>query len=419
MNDSRPGFRQAFESLAYADYRRFAVALLLTQMGAQIVQIAILWQVYQLTGSPLLLGLTGLARAIPHIVLSLIGGVIADRVNRIRLIQVGQVTNAALTLALAALTIAGWVEVWHLYVATSLNAAFTALTQPARTALIPRLVPPRTLVNAVALNATIQQIAQIVGPALAGGMIGAADLGPTYLVNGAAYLLGVVALAGIRTPALSPATEESPWQSLLEGLEFVRDRPVIVSLLGLDLSQTIFGGYRVLLPLIADQVLGVGPEGYGLLSAAPGVGSVLGATAILSLGDMRYKGIYTICGVLGNCVALVLLAVSPWFVLSLVASALLGVTNSVQMVPRNSAILAITPDALRGRVESFRSMLAGGGPPLGYTLAGAVAAALGAPMALALGAAACAVTVLGIAVTRHELRDPNLGSFSPEPVGVE
>jgi MFS family permease len=385
--------------------------LLLTSMGAQLVQTAILWQVYELTGSALLLGLTGLARALPHMVLSLVGGVIADRWNRVRLIQAGQLTNALLVLALAALTIMGTVEVWHLYVVTFLNSAFTALTNPARTALIPNLIPQGNLVNAIALNATIGQVSQIVGPALGGIAISAFDLGPTYLVNGTWYLLSMAVITGIRTPATPPATSDSPWRSFLEGLAFVRGKPVIVSLLALDMGETIFGSYRALLPIFAE-LLGAGATGYGLLSAAPGVGSLGGAALILALGDMRYKGLYTVFGVLGYCVALAMLALSPWFLLTLVAAALLGTTNSIQMIPRNTVILSISPDSLRGRVEAFRSMLAGGGPPLGYTLSGALASAIGPAAALVAGATTCAVFVSAIGLWRRELRDPYLGSIA-------
>src|SRR3990172_704129 len=186
MSRSRTALREATGALGHADYRRFAASLLFASLGAQIVQTAVLWQMYELTGSALLLGLTGLARAAPHMVLSLAGGVVADRVNRVRLIQAGQFANAALVLALAALTATDRVEVWHLYAATFLNGAFSAATQPARTALIPRLIPGGNLVNAVALNTTIQQVAQIAGPALAGVAIGAIDLGPTCALNGIA-----------------------------------------------------------------------------------------------------------------------------------------------------------------------------------------------------------------------------------------
>lgn len=409
----RPALGQAFGALRSTDYRQFALALVLTQMGAQLLQTATLWQVYQMTGSALLLGLTGLARGVPYIVLSLAGGVIADRVNRVRLIQVGQVLNTALAVLLGVLTMAGVIEVWHVYAITFLNAGVTALTQPARTALIPRLVPRGNLSNAVALNSTIQQTSQILGPAVSGTAIAAFDLGPTYLINGLFYLVGVVALAQIRTASTPPASDLSPWRSLIEGLVFVRSKPVIVSLLALDSGQTLFGSYRALLPIFAD-VLGVGPTGFGLLSAAPGVGSLLGATAMLSLGDMRYKGLYTVFGVLANSVALLLLAVSHWLGLSLVAAALLGVTNSVQMIPRNSSILAITPDPLRGRVESFRSMLAGGVPPLGFTWSGALAAVVGAPQALIIGAFTCAAAVGLIGLTRRELRERDLGMMGFE-----
>ncbi|MDA0352934.1 MAG: MFS transporter [Chloroflexi bacterium] len=408
------GLRVAVAALAYRDYRRFAGSLLLTSLGVQLLQTAIFWQVYELTGDALLLGLTGLARALPHMVLSMVGGVFADRFNRVRLIQAGQIANGVLILALAGLTLTGAVSLWHLYAITFLNASFSAVTQPARTALIPSLIPRRNLVNAVALNATIGQTSQIIGPALGGIVVGMFDLGTTYLLNGAIYLAAMVAIVGIRTPSTPEATTDSPWRSFLEGLAFVRQRRVIVSLLMLDLAATVLGSYRALLPIFADS-LGVGATGFGLLSAAPGVGSMIAATAMLSLGDVRHKGLYTVFGVLGYALSLVLLAASPWFGLSLVAGALLGATNVIQMIPRNSAILAISPDALRGRVEAFRSMLAGGGPPLGFTLSGALAAAFGAPLAVVLGAIACAVAVGGIVAQDAELRDPELGIVVDPP----
>lgn len=417
MASGKPGLRASLAALAYSDYRSFSLSLMLTQLGAQLIQTAILWQVYELTGSALLLGVTGLVRAGPHIVLSMVGGVIADRFNRTRLIQIGQAINAVIVLGLAALTLSGHVELWHLYVVTFLNSGFTALTQPARSAIIPRLVPTSLLVNAIGLNATIQQSSQIIGPALAGAAIGTLGLGWGYVITGIAYCVAMGVLFGIRTPAIPPQTTNSPWRSFTEGMRFVGSKPVIVYLLLLDVWQTLFGGYRALLPIFAD-LLDVGPTGYGLLSAAPGIGSVAGAAFILSRGDMRYKGRYAIAGVLGYCASLVVFALSPWFVLTLVASALLGVTNSVQMVPRNTAILAVSPDALRGRVEAFRSMLAGGVPPLGFTLAGVLAAAFGASMAVLMGAGVCATLVVGLAATRRELHDPNLGAPHVEDAPV-
>lgn len=410
----RDGLRSNLAALTYADYRNFSVSLLLTQLGAQLIQTAVLWQVYEITGSAVLLGLTGFARAVPHMALSLVGGVVADRFNRRQLIQIGQASNAVLVFVLALVTLSGHVELWHLYAITSVNAAVTAVTQPARTALIPRIVPPHLLVNAIGLNATIQQSAQIFGPALGGLAIGTIGLGWGYMITAGSYIVAMVALFWMRTPAMPPATEDSPWQSFVEGMQFVRARPAIISLLLIDVLQTLFGGYRALLPIFAD-LLHVGATGYGVLSAAPGVGSIIGATFILSRGDMRYKGLYAVTGTLVYCVSQALLSASPWFLLTLVAVTLLGVTNSIQVIPRNTAILSMSPDALRGRVEAFRSMLAGGVPPLGFTLAGALAAAFGAPIAMLIGSGACAVFVVGLATFRRELRDPDLGAPPPEP----
>ena len=421
------GLRRALGALEFRDYRWFAAAQLVSSLGAQVLAIATLWQVNLLTGNPLALGLTGLARAVPHIALSLVGGVIADRFDRVRMIQISQAANGALSLVLGALTLTGQIALWHVYAFTFLNSAFSALTGPGRTALVPNLVPRHHLVNAIALNTTIGQSSNIVGPAIGGLMIGAFDLSATYLFNAVAYLGSMWALALIRAVAAPPPVEESPWRSLKDGLGFVRENSVIVSLMGMDFAAMLFGSYRALLPVFAVS-LGVGPEGFGLLNAAPGVGSLLGAAIIMSLGDMRYKGLYTVFGILGYCAALVLLGLSPSigpvpvemgaflgghrFLLALLASGLLGLTDSIQMIPRNTAILSITPDLLRGRVEAFRSMLAGGGMPLGFVIGGALAHALGAPIAVIGGAATCAVVVIGVAVTRREVRDPELGTLA-------
>src|SRR3954462_11898058 len=409
----------AFSAMEYGTYRRFALSLLLTSLGVQLLQAAILWQVYLLTGSALALGLTGLARAGPHIALSLIGGVTADRVNRVRLIQTGQVANGILVCLLAVLTLSGHVEVWQLYAVTFLNGSFTALTQPARSEIIPWLIPRPKLVNAVALNSTITQTSQITGPAFAGLAIGLAGLGPVYICNGIFYLLAMVAIMAVKVPTMPKESVDSPWRSFREGLTFVRSKPVIISLLSLDVAQTVFGSYKALLPLIATN-LGAGAAGYGLLSAAPGVGSVVGSGFIMSLGDMRYKGLFTVFGVLGYCASLALLALSPIYLLAFIPAGLLGACNSIQAIPRNSAIISIAPDELRGRVEAFRSMLAGGGPPLGDALSGALASALGPAMALVVGGMTCATVVSGIGFSRKELRDPYLGStVDPRVVAIE
>tara|TARA_B100001123_G_scaffold14680_2_gene16685 strand:- start:11159 stop:12433 length:1275 start_codon:yes stop_codon:yes gene_type:complete len=398
-------------SLRYSGFRRFAASLLLTSLGGQLLQIAILWQVYEITGSALLLGLSGLARAAPHMILSMVGGVLADRLNRVYLVQAGQLGNATVLSVLAFLVLTDSIVVWHLYAVTLLNSAFSAITQPSRTALIPSLVPHRNLVNAIALNATIGQISHIAGPALAGFTIAYIGLESTYFISGVLYLSSMIAIVGIRVASTSTTNLESPWHNFTQGMAFVWSKPVIISLLLIDVGATTLGSYRALLPIFAEA-LDAGAAGFGILSAAPGIGSLIGAGVMLSLGDMKYKGLYTVFGVLFYSVALVMLAISPSFFVAILATGLLGMANTVQVIPRNSVILGISPAQLRGRVEAFRSMVAGGAPSLGYTLSGGIAAMLGAPIAVLIGAVSCGLLVTMIGVSHSTLRDKDLGAPS-------
>ena len=403
MQDERPGLRRALVALQHRDFRLFYGALVVASLGQQVQNTANLWLIYELTDSPLHLGLLGLSRGVPIIVLSLMGGLVADRVDRRRLIMLTEALMAVVSVALGVLTITGAIAVWHLYAATLLSAALNAVNAPARSALVPNLVPRHHLLNALALNSTVWQTASIVGPALAGLTIAVLGLAASYALTGGAFVLTLGALAIMRVGPVAARAPQSPLKSLIEGLAFVRRRSIILTLLAMDCAATFFGAYRVLMPVFARD-LGVGAEGLGLLLAAPAAGGLLGATIIMSAGNLRYKGLIVASGILAYCAALVLLAVSPWFLLSLLAAGALGLTDSLQATPRSTLIQEITPDELRGRVSSFQTMLTNGVPPLGQTQIGAVAAVIGAPLALIGGAIACAAIIVGIVLRRPELR---------------
>ena len=402
-------------SLAVPNFRLFYVAFLIGTVGTQILFAATLWQIYELTQSPLHLGLTGLARAAPIILLSLVGGVIADRVDRVKFMALTQGLSGALPLALAALSAAGLVDVWHIYVVTFLSSTLQAISSPARVALVPSLVPRHNMLNAIALTSTIYQGANILGPAIGGAGIAAFGLPATYLANGVAHILSLGALALVHVAPIPAVGRESPVRALREGLAFVRVRSIILTMLLMDTAATLLGSYRTLVPVIAVN-LGYGAEGMGLLLAAPGVGSLLGSGGILALGNMRYKGWYVIGGILAYCGGLVLLGLSPLFGVSLVAAGMLGFFDSVQMIPRNTAIQAMTPDGFRGRVSSFQMTFSGGAPAIGQATSGALAAVVGAPLALVMGAASCAAVILGIAIARKDLRARDLGDAEPAEV---
>jgi MFS family permease len=431
MRSERPGLRRAAVALQHRDFRLFYVALIVAGVGAQIQAFATLLQIYELTGSALHLGLTGLARAIPIITLSLMGGIIADRVDRLRLTILAQGLTGLFGVGLAALTFSGGIEVWHLYLFTFLAAAVQAINTPARGAIIPSLVPRHHLLNAIALNSTVWQSSNILGPMIAGMTIAAGEaiamrfelpigsfsFGLTYLLNGLAHIVAIGTLAAIRVGPVMARPAESPLQGLVGGLSFVRRRSIILVLLATDSAETLFGRYQALLPIVAASV-GAGAAGLGLLAAAPGAGSLFGSVVIMSLGDVRHKGLFVIGGILAYCCALVLLAVSPWLALCVLATFLLGTFDSIQATPRNAIIQLVTPDELRGRVVSFQSMLTNGVPSLGQALSGAVAAVIGVPLTLIIGAAACASVQAGLVAARPDLRAADLGADPQRPAAA-
>ena len=404
--ESEGRFR-ALAALSHRNYRFFYIALIVAGLGGQIQRTANVWQVYELTHSTLHLGLTGLAQGLPILILSLIGGVLADRVDRRRLIMVTQAVFGLLALLMAVLTGTGLIQVWHIYIVTIITSALTALNTPARSALIPNLVPKHHLLNAMALNSTVWQISNLLGPALAGACIAYTGLSSTYGVNGAAHLITLAALAVMHVGPVFGRPRQSPLKDIQEGLSFVRFRSIILLLLSMDVAARFFGSYHVLLPVFADR-LGVGPEGMGLLMSAPAAGGLIGSFLILSLGNVRYKGLMVVGGILAYCISLLVLAVSPWFLVSLAATALLGLFDSFNATPRNAIIQSTTPDELRGRVSGFQSMLTSGGPAMGYALSGGLAALLGAPLALVVGSVTCAAIILGLVSTRKELRAADL-----------
>lgn len=401
-------------SLRHRDFRLFYTALVVAGLGSQVQSTANIWQIYQLTGSAFYLGLTGLVRAVPILALSLIGGVIADRVDRRRFIIVTQTFAGCFSLVLAWLTFTGDIQLWHIYSVTFLNSSLTALNAPARSAIIPNIVPKQNLLNAFALNSTVWQISNILGPAIGGVCIGLFGLATTYLVNGMAHLVTLAALMAMHLSRVTAPSRKSTLTALAEGMSFLRKQSIIPILLGMDSAAMFFGSYRVLMPIFADK-LGAGAEGLGLLLSMSGVGAITGAGIIMSLGDVRYKGRFVLAGILSYCCCLVGLAVAPWFTLALLVSAALGFSDSVQAIPRNTVIQAITPDEIRGRVSSFQSMLTNGVPSLGQMQVGTVASLIGAPITLIVGAVLCATTVISVVFARPDVLSRDLGDTEEQP----
>ena len=383
------------------------LAILATSFGFYIQRTIELWLIYELTGSALHLGLTGLVRAIPVFVLSPIGGVLADRIERRRFVILVQTANGVVNVALAFLAVTGLIEVWHIYVGGFMNAALNALGAPSRNAMVPGLVPREMLLNAVSLTAMSRKLSQLGGPVLTGFLIVWLGSGLTYALNGAVFLSAALLVIAVRYTSEVSREPGSPFRSLMEGIAFVRRESTVWAFLSVEVLTVYFGSYRALLPIFV-AVLGVGAEGLGLLLSGAAAGSSLGIAMVLSLGNLRYKGLWAAFGIFAYAVSLVVLALSGWFLLSMAAVFLLGLFETLPMLLSNVIIQSNTPDNLRGRVLSFQRMLGVGGTSLGEAQSGFVAAFISAPLTLVAGAAICVATTLGLLTFKREIRKADL-----------
>lgn len=410
MSSETPkGLRNAFASFSVPAFRSLIFAQVISGVGGQLQSIANAWQIYALTGSALQLGLTGVARAIPTILFSLLGGVVADRIDRRTIIILTQVSNGVFAVTLGVLSLTGQVQVWHIYLAVFLNSSLGSAAGPARRAALASVVPHEYLMNAMSLNFSANRISGIAGPSMAGILIALVGTPITYALNGAAHVISAVTLLAVHLPALPARAAGSPVKDLMEGVRFVRVRSIILVILLMDFSAMIFGSYQVLLPIIADQ-FDTGAVGFGLLSSATSVGSLVGSFVILSLGNYRYKGYLITGAILAYSICLIGLGVAPWFPLILLVSAGLGLCDSLQAITRSSIIQILTPDEFRGRVSSFQLMLQSSGPGFGLGLMGAVAAGVGAAPALIGGAIICAAINVAALINRKDLRSPDLAA---------
>lgn len=409
--------------LRHRDFNLYWLGVVFSQVGTRGTVAANLYQVYALTRSIPVTGLVGLAQAVALLLLSPLGGAYADRVDRRRLLQGAQAVSLVVAVALAAVTFTGQVRAWQVVISVVLTTAAATFDQPARQALIPAMVPRAELPQAFALLNPSRELAVLLGPALAGVLIAVSGPALMYAVDAATYLALIVILGVLRTPRLVPeATGASLMSNIAEGARFVvRRRPLIWQLMSLDLSATLFGSYRVVLPALALDVLHVGPTGYGLLSAAPSAGALLATYVVFRVvGTSRRLGLVLLWSSVGYGVAVALLAQSSVFALALVAGALIGGFDAMATTIRHAAVQLVTPDPLRGRVSSLYQMSSRGGPALGDVNIGWFAGLFGPVTALTAGglvsvAYACVLLVRGGRVRDyHGAADPDDADVAKE-----
>lgn len=396
-----------FPALLSPDFRRLWVGQIVSAAGSQMQFRALDWQVYELTGDPAKLGAIGLVRVIPIILFSLIGGAVADAYDRRKLLIGTQSAMALVALALGLLALGGRATLPLIYALSALSAAAIAFDNPARQALVPSLVPREHLPNAYAINSTGFQVATVAGPVLAGYTIQFLGVGAAYVANAASFLavIGALLLLHYRPPAPGEgeAAPKVSWESLKEGIAFVRGTPILVSTMALDFLATFFSSATALLPIFAKDLLKVGAGGYGILAAFPAAGSLAAGSLLALLPPVKEQGRTMVYAVFAYGAATVLFGLAPLagpgpaFVLAAFALAGTGAADTVSTVIRQTIRQTVTPDRLRGRMVSVNMIFFMGGPQLGELEAGLVAKATNAVVSVVSGGVLCLLSSAAVA----------------------
>ena len=370
-----------------AAFTRYWIAETLLSLGQEIFLVAVGWQVYELTGSALSLGLIGLAQFFPLFLLALPAGHFADTFDRRRITFACQIIKFAGLAVLAAESFAGAASMFMIYACTIAFGVSHAFQQPALRALMPTLVKHEELPHCIAWATGAKKAATIAGPAL-GGLI--YMLGPVaaYAAGAVCFVIAGLALSSIHLHAHAvPARQPMSLESLFSGIAFIVKRPVILGALSLDLFAVLLGGATAMLPIYARDILMTGPEGLGLLRAAPAVGAVLISLALLRIRLARHVGRKLFASIAVFGAATVVFGLSRSFTLSFVALAVLGAADMVSMVIRQSLVQLKTPEGMRGRVGAVNSVFTGTSNQLGQFESGVVAAWLGAVASVVIGGA--------------------------------
>jgi MFS family permease len=395
-NDNRAPVRP-WSSLVIRDYRLIFIAILCANTSMHMRSVASLYQVYEISGSSVQLGLTGFFQALPFVCFGLLGGVLADTFNRKKLMLLTQLLNIFPGLGLAVLTATGTVQVWHVNVLNLVTASLQVLGSPARQAIVPSLVPTSHLMNAVTLTTLLMQSTQLTAPVLAGLSIDWAGLDVAYFAEASLLVPAIVAVLVIRSSGQPKGTRRQiGLRSLMEGFEFLWQTRIVLSLLLLDFFAVLVGYYRPILPIFASDVFKVGPGGLGALYAAPAIGALIGSSLLLAVGDVNRKGALSVIATLLFALGLGLLGLSQWFWIGLLAVGFLGFSDAISVAIRRTVVQLLAPDAMRGRAASFLTVFAQTTNAVGAVIAGTAAALVGAPNALLIGCLLCALTVLGV-----------------------
>jgi len=433
QRSGRPGAQSGgFAALRHRDFNLFLAGKFCTSVAGQMLIVAVGWQVYQLTHRLMDLGLIGLSQFLPFVALALFAGHAADRYDRKRVIVLCNVAHVLCAAALLTLTLLKVATVWPIFVALGFLGIARAFHAPAAQAIMPNLVPGAAFSNAVALNSSTWQIATVAGPSIGGLLYSVAEksTGPdsgaalVYAVSSALLLAAIVLMSLTNSRGAAHGrdaggdAEPVTWSTLFEGFRFVWRRKPVLGAISLDLFAVLFGGATALLPAFTRDVLHAGPDIFGILRAAPGVGAGITALMLVFRPITRRVGVWMFGGVIVFGIATIVYGLTTNVWIALAALGLLGAGDMVSVFIRHILVQMETPDNIRGRVSAVNSVFIGASNELGEFESGLTAAWLGLVPALVIGG----VLTLGVAFLWARVWFPMLwrmDSFDEHTKGYE
>ena len=398
---------RALSSLRHRNYRLLFFGTSLSHVGDFIQAMAQGWLVWTMTGSPFLLGLVGFCQALPRLLLGAVGGAIVDRVERRRLLLTTQVLAMVQAFVFWALVYFGWIEFWHVLVLVLFLGTVNTINQTARHSLINNLVPREDLMNAIALNSSMANLAKIIGPSLGGVLISVIGIAGCLFFNAVSFLTIIGTLIVMEFPAVKFRTpEEAPfWQEVVEGYHFLRGQRRLFSIILLTYGVALLGTpYSRFLPVFATDILHAGPSTFGLLLAAPGIGAVIAGLGIASFGRLRRRMHFVAMSIYAFSLSLILFSFSRSLPLSMLFLVLVGASNIAFRAVANTVVQMETPPDLLGRMLSLYFMDKGFWS-FGTLFIGSLAHVVGTPRAIAISGVACALAASVLLYQQRQARE--------------
>jgi len=412
-----------YAALHFRDYGLFTIGRNASVIGSQMLTVALGWELYLRTDRAMSLGLLGLAHAIPVILLAIPAGHLADRLDRRRIAMVAQVGLAICSIGLAIVSRLH-APIPYIYLCVICAATVGAMSGPAKSALLPQLVPPSVFANAVTWGSSFFQLSSVIGPAIGGLAIARMkSIWPVYVADAGCELVFLVLIAALHTPyATARASGPTTLKSLAAGIQFVREKKIILATITLDLFAVLLGGAVTLLPVYARDILHVGASGLGWLRAAPSAGALIMALALAHLPPLRRAGASMLGAVAMFGAATIVFGFSRFFWLSLLMLFITGAVDNVSVVIRNTLVQVLTPDEMRGRVSAVNNVFISSSNDLGGFESGTVAQFFGPVFSVVSGGIGTIIVVIAVALIWPQLRDfgsltsAGDSSHTPNPV---